>query len=115
MINFKQNEPLKNHSTFRIGGLARYFVVVKNKEEILEAVNFAEEKKIKYFVFGHTHDFENSTLKNGSVYLNLGTWLRQYHKVNSDFKPVRNLKYILFFEEKEKSDSDFEIKQREIH
>lgn len=51
-LNIKENEPLKNHSTFRIGGLAKYFVVVKNREEILEAIKFAEEKKLPYVVIG---------------------------------------------------------------
>jgi len=51
-IDIKENELLKNHSTFRIGGLARYFTVVKTKEEILEAINFAKEKNLPYFVFG---------------------------------------------------------------
>lgn len=86
-----------------------------NSVQKIKSINLLNDREIKYFVFGHSHDFENATLRNGSVYLNLGTWLRQYHKVNSDFKPVRNLKYVLFFENKEKSDSDFEIKQREIH
>lgn len=48
----KENEPLRNYSTFKIGGLARYFVVAKSKEEILEAMNFAKEKSLPYFVFG---------------------------------------------------------------
>ncbi|MBI4692050.1 MAG: UDP-N-acetylmuramate dehydrogenase [Candidatus Terrybacteria bacterium] len=52
MLEVKENEPLKNHSTFRIGGLARYFAVAKTKEEILEVINFAKEKNLPYFVFG---------------------------------------------------------------
>lgn len=52
-LDIKENEPLKNHSTFRIGGLARYFVIVKSKEEILEAIDFAQEKNLPYFVFGN--------------------------------------------------------------
>jgi len=51
-LEIKENEQLKNHSSFRIGGPARYFVVVKNKEEILEAIKFTEEKKLKYFILG---------------------------------------------------------------
>jgi len=51
-LDIKENEPLKNHSTFEIGGLARYFVVAKNKEEILGAIKFAEDKNLPYFVFG---------------------------------------------------------------
>jgi len=52
-LDIKENELLKNHSTFRIGGPAKYFVAVKSKEEILEAIKFAEEKKLPYFVFGN--------------------------------------------------------------
>ncbi len=52
MLEIKQNEPLKNHSTFRIGGPARYFAVAKSREEILEAMEFAKKKNLPYFVFG---------------------------------------------------------------
>ena len=51
-IEIKENELLKNHSTFKIGGLARYFVVVRSKEELMDAINFAKEKNLPYFVFG---------------------------------------------------------------
>lgn len=51
-LEVKENESLKNHSTFRIGGPARYFCVAKSKEEILEAINFAKEKSLPFFVFG---------------------------------------------------------------
>ncbi len=52
MLNIKENEPLKNHCTFRIGGPARYFVVVKNIDEIKEAIEFAKEKNLPYLVIG---------------------------------------------------------------
>ena len=52
-LDIKENEPLKKHSTFRIGGPAKYFVVVKSEEEILGAIKFAEEKKLPYFIFGN--------------------------------------------------------------
>jgi len=52
MLQIKENEILANHSTFKIGGAARYFAVAKNKEEILEVVNFAKGKKLPFFVFG---------------------------------------------------------------
>ena len=51
-LNIKENEFLGNHSTFRIGGPAKYFCVVENKEEILEAVNFAKSKNLPYVVIG---------------------------------------------------------------
>ncbi len=51
-IEIKENEILANHSTFKIGGPARYFTTVKNKEEIIEALNFAKDKNLSYFVIG---------------------------------------------------------------
>jgi UDP-N-acetylmuramate dehydrogenase len=51
-LEIKENEILANHSTFKIGGPARYFTIVKSKEEILEALNFAKEKNLRYFVIG---------------------------------------------------------------
>jgi UDP-N-acetylmuramate dehydrogenase len=51
-LQIKENELLKNHSTFRIGGPAKYFIIAKNKEEILEAIDFAQKKNLPYFVFG---------------------------------------------------------------
>jgi len=51
-LSIKENEILANHSTFRIGGPARYFVVAKNKEEILEAVEFAKKQNLPFFAFG---------------------------------------------------------------
>ena len=37
-LDIKQNEPLLKHTTFAIGGPAKYFVVAKTKEEVLEAI-----------------------------------------------------------------------------
>lgn len=52
LLEIKENELLKNHSSFKIGGAARYFVVAKSKEEIIEAIKFAKGKNLPYFVFG---------------------------------------------------------------
>ncbi len=51
-LEIKENEKLANHSTFRIGGPARYFCAVKSKEELLEVLDFAAEKKLPFFAFG---------------------------------------------------------------
>lgn len=51
-LDIKENEPLKNHSTFKIGGMARYFCVAKNVDEIKEVINFAKTKNLLYFAFG---------------------------------------------------------------
>ena len=51
-LEIKQNEPLSKHTTFAIGGPAKYFAVAKTKEEVLEAIDFAESKKLPFFLLG---------------------------------------------------------------
>lgn len=52
MLNIIENELLSKHSTFHIGGPARYFVAIKNNNDLFEAIAFASEKKIDYKVIG---------------------------------------------------------------
>ena len=49
----KTNVSLKQHCTLKIGGLADYFVEPENEEQVAEALGFAKEKVIPYFVIGH--------------------------------------------------------------
>ena len=43
MIRLEQ-EPLRTHTTFRIGGPAAYYFIPEREEEIIEALDFAKEK-----------------------------------------------------------------------
>jgi len=52
MINIQENIPLKDYTTFKIGGIARYFVVIKTLPELMEAILFSKEKEIPFFVLG---------------------------------------------------------------
>jgi UDP-N-acetylmuramate dehydrogenase len=49
---FKKNILLKNYTTFRIGGLAKYFFAAKNKEDLIEAVKAAKRLRLPFFVLG---------------------------------------------------------------
>lgn len=51
-LEIKENELLAGYSTFAIGGPSKYLVVVKNKEEVLEAIAFSQSKKIPFFILG---------------------------------------------------------------
>jgi len=42
----KENIPLAQYTTFKIGGKARYFFVAKTKEDLIKAVSFAKKSKI---------------------------------------------------------------------
>jgi len=51
-MDIKENVLLAPHTTFKIGGPARFFCVVENETEVAEALNFAEEKKLNTFILG---------------------------------------------------------------
>lgn len=46
------NTPLSKHTTFRIGGNARYFVYPKNEMSLLRVLEICRENNIVYRVFG---------------------------------------------------------------
>lgn len=48
----KENVSLKDYSTFRIGGMAKYFLIVKNKEELKITIKKALELKIPFKLLG---------------------------------------------------------------
>jgi UDP-N-acetylmuramate dehydrogenase len=56
MITMQEQVVLAPYTTFKIGGPARYFVAVKTPEECAEAVAFAREKQLQWFVLGGGSD-----------------------------------------------------------
>jgi UDP-N-acetylmuramate dehydrogenase len=50
--SLKVNEPLKNHTTFRIGGPAAYFAETANIGELQKLYRFAINRKLPFFVIG---------------------------------------------------------------
>lgn len=51
-MKYLRNEPLKKHTSFRIGGPADYFCVPSNVEELKEALTFAWEHRLPVAVIG---------------------------------------------------------------
>ncbi len=47
-----KDEPLKNHTTFKIGGPADIFVKPKNEESIVKLLKFLKDKEKPYFILG---------------------------------------------------------------
>src|SRR3989339_1829738 len=50
--NLQKDVLLSNHSTYRIGGAAKYFLAVENKEELIEAVTWAKDNSVFFFILG---------------------------------------------------------------
>ncbi len=51
--NLKKDVPLSGHTTFRIGGKAKYFIEVKSKEEIERVVAVARERGLSFLILGN--------------------------------------------------------------
>ncbi len=49
----KLEEPMKNHTTFRIGGPAKVFVTPRTSEEVRAIVAVCREGKIPYYIVGN--------------------------------------------------------------
>lgn len=47
------DEPMKNHTTFRIGGPADLFVTPHSEEELLNVLPFLKKEQIPYFIMGN--------------------------------------------------------------
>ena len=51
-MEIEENINLAPFTTFRIGGLSKFFCVVKNESEVIEAVKFAQKNKLRIIVIG---------------------------------------------------------------
>ncbi len=52
-MEIKKNEPMKNHTSFKIGGPADEFCEVTSEEEIKRLIDYASEKGMSYTVMGN--------------------------------------------------------------
>ncbi len=52
MKDLQENILLKDFTTFKIGGPARYFFEAKSKKDITEAIIWARDRELPYFVLG---------------------------------------------------------------
>jgi UDP-N-acetylmuramate dehydrogenase len=51
-LNIQQDVILAPYTTYKIGGPAKFFVVVTNQTELAEAVKWGKEKKLPIFILG---------------------------------------------------------------
>ena len=49
----KLEEPMKNHTTFRVGGPAEFFAQPKTVREIQDIIGLCKEKEIPYYIVGN--------------------------------------------------------------
>src|SRR4030042_6366005 len=49
-MQIKENVNLAEYITFRVGCTAKYFIEVENVEDIIEAIKWAKDKNLLYFI-----------------------------------------------------------------
>jgi UDP-N-acetylmuramate dehydrogenase len=52
MLKIRENVLLRDYTTFKIGGPARYFFVAQSKEKLKNAILWAKKKKLPFFILG---------------------------------------------------------------
>ncbi|MEE1321935.1 MAG: UDP-N-acetylmuramate dehydrogenase [Acutalibacteraceae bacterium] len=52
-INYIENEPMKNHTSFKTGGYAEIFLAPKDEDELIKILGFCKSCSLKPFVFGN--------------------------------------------------------------
>jgi UDP-N-acetylmuramate dehydrogenase len=52
LLGVEKNVPLKNYTTYKIGGPAKYFFVAKTKEDLINAIKTAKKFKVPVFILG---------------------------------------------------------------
>ena len=62
--NILVDEPMKNHTSFKIGGKADFFVTAKTIDEIKGILNLAKKENIKITVIGNG---TNILVKDGGI------------------------------------------------
>lgn len=51
--NILKNEPMSRHTSFRIGGIADYYIKVESEEELRNVLKFAKLEKIPFYIIGN--------------------------------------------------------------
>ncbi len=49
----KKDEPMKSHTTFRVGGPADYFVTPQTAEEVAKVIEACTQEKVTYYIVGN--------------------------------------------------------------
>ncbi len=109
--NIKYNEPMRDHTTMKVGGNAKIFIEPKNEQQIINVIKYAKENNINYYVIGNGSNLvvkdegiDGIVLKIGSRFADVDFLDQTHIKVFAGY-PLVKLSYLA----KEKSLSGLEF------
>ena len=92
LFGFQKNIPLKNYTTFRIGGPAKYFFVAKTKENLIEAIKMAKKMKLPFFILGGGSNLLVSDEGFNGLVIKFGQPLSSYIELPKEAKMKKRTK-----------------------
>ena len=51
--NIYKNEPMKKHTSFKIGGIADYYLKIQNQDELKAVLDLAKKENIPFYIVGN--------------------------------------------------------------
>lgn len=78
--NIKENEPMKSHTSFKIGGMADVFVSPTTKEQLVDAIRICKENKVPYYIIGNGSNLLVSDKGFRGVIIEVSKNLSQIHR-----------------------------------
>lgn len=60
--DIKINEPMKNYTSFKVGGLADYMVIPRNYDQVVNVIDICKQYNVTYFIVGNG---SNLVVKDG--------------------------------------------------
>ncbi len=94
-MEIRENISLKDYTTFEIGGPARYFVTVSNEKDLTDALRFAQEKKIPFYVLGGGSNIVFSDQGYGGMVIAVGIKKLQIKRDTAHIGAGENLLYVI--------------------
>lgn len=82
----KEQESMKLHTTFRIGGPAEYFVCPTAPEQVRDILRFCREEEIPWFLFGNGSNLLVSDAGIPGVVIQLDQRFRQAERTDRGFR-----------------------------
>jgi len=107
-LKIKKNVSLKDYSAFKIGGKVKYFLIAKNKEEIIQGIKWAKEKKLPFFVIGNASNILFEDKKKDALIIKIANQEIQFLKNNLVYVGAGTPASFLIKKAKEKSLSGLE-------
>ena len=75
---FKENEPMSLHTTYKVGGNAKCFIEVFDQEELVTIIRYCIQNSIKYMVIGKGSDLLFSDAYYDGFILSLNKYFDHY-------------------------------------